>query len=101
MIEPTAGVLEDDVRIGDEWVWGTARLQVCQPRAPCFKLALHLGRPDANARLSAEGRTGWYLRVLVPGEVWVAPDADSKATMDAARKAAKDAEGAAATEENA
>src|SRR3954463_420772 len=29
-------------------------------------------------------------------KVWVAPDADSKATMDAARKAAKDAEGAAA-----
>ena len=33
-------------------------------------------------------------------KVWVAPDADSKATMDAARKAAKDAEGAAATDEN-
>jgi large subunit ribosomal protein L9 len=28
-------------------------------------------------------------------KVWVAPDADSKAAMDAARKAAKDAEGAA------
>ena len=31
-------------------------------------------------------------------KVWVAPDADSKATMDAAAKAAKDAEGAAAAE---
>ena len=34
----------------------------------------------------------------IDGE-WV--DADSKATMDAARKAAKDAEGSAAAEENA
>src|SRR4051794_39780264 len=37
----TIGVEEADVRIGDEWSWGDAHLQVCQPRWPCFKLALH------------------------------------------------------------
>jgi MOSC domain-containing protein YiiM len=65
----TAGVREDDVRIGDVWSWGEAQLQVTQPRWPCFKLALHRGRADIQTRMRATGRTGWYLRVLVPGEV--------------------------------
>jgi MOSC domain-containing protein YiiM len=63
------GVLEDAVFIGDLWSWGGALLQVTQPRWPCFKLALHRRRPDIQALLRASGRTGWYLRVLQPGEV--------------------------------
>jgi MOSC domain-containing protein YiiM len=65
----TIGVLEHDVRIGDVWSWGDALLQVTQPRWPCFKLALYRERADIQARLRASGRTGWYLRVLQPGEV--------------------------------
>lgn len=65
----TAGVTERDVRIGDVWAWGDARLQVSQPRWPCFKLALHRGRADMQSRFRRSGRTGWYLRVLDPGEV--------------------------------
>jgi MOSC domain-containing protein YiiM len=65
----TVGVLEGDVRIGDVWTWGTAVLQVSQPRWPCFKLTLHRGRADVQSRMRATGRTGWYLRVLEPGEV--------------------------------
>ncbi len=65
----TAGVNEQDVCIGDVWSWGTALLQVTQPRWPCFKLALYRGRRDIQARLRSSGRTGWYLRVLEPGEV--------------------------------
>ncbi len=65
----TRGVLESDVCIGDVWVWGAARLQVSQPRWPCFKLALHRGRADIQSRLRGSGRTGWYLRVLEAGEV--------------------------------
>jgi MOSC domain-containing protein YiiM len=67
----TRGVREDDVAIGDVWRWDTAVLQVCQPRWPCFKLALHRQRADIQARMRATGRTGWYLRVLEPGEVTV------------------------------
>jgi MOSC domain-containing protein YiiM len=65
----TVGVLEADVRIGDVWRWDHAVLQVCQPRWPCFKLALHRARRDMQLRMKANGRTGWYLRVLEPGEV--------------------------------
>ncbi len=65
----TVGVLEDDVRIGDVWTWGSARLQVCQPRWPCFKLALHRRRADIQSLMTASERSGWYLRVLETGEV--------------------------------
>ena len=65
----TAGWLEDDVRIGDVWAWGEARLQVSQPRSPCYKLATVTGRPDLLKRLVRTARTGWYLRVLQPATV--------------------------------
>lgn len=68
----TVGVLEGDVHIGDVWSWGDAVLQVSQPRWPCFKLALHRGRADVQGLMRRSGRTGWYLRVLEPGEVAVA-----------------------------
>ena len=65
----TEGVTEADVFIGDVWAWGEARLQVCQPRWPCYKLALHRQTPEVGPRMRATGRTGWYLRVLEPGRV--------------------------------
>ena len=70
----TVGVVEADVHIGDRWRWDGAVLEVCQPRWPCFKLALHRQRPDVQARMRSTGRTGWYLRVLEPGEVTVGSD---------------------------
>jgi MOSC domain-containing protein YiiM len=67
----TCGAAEADVCIGDRWRWDRAVLEVCQPRWPCFKLALYRQRSDIQLRLKANGRTGWYLRVLEPGEVTV------------------------------
>jgi MOSC domain-containing protein YiiM len=64
-----AGVAGGEVGIGDVWAWGEARLQVSQPRGPCFKLELHTGRPGLIERMRANGRTGWYFRVLEPGRV--------------------------------
>jgi MOSC domain-containing protein YiiM len=67
----TRGATEEDVCIGDRWRWDDAVLEVCQPRWPCFKLALHRRRPGIQLRLRATGRTGWYLRVLEAGAVTV------------------------------
>jgi MOSC domain-containing protein YiiM len=67
-----AGWFEDEVRIGDVWTWGEAILQVAQPRYPCYKLATATGVPQMIKLLVANARTGWYLRVLRPGEVPVA-----------------------------
>lgn len=66
------GVTEGAVCIGDVWAWGEALVQVSQPRAPCYKLELHTGRPGMIERMRANGRTGWYFRVLRPGQVPVA-----------------------------
>lgn len=71
----TLGATEADVRIGDRWHWGDAVLEVCQPRTPCYKLALHRGTAEAGRRMRATGRSGWYLRVLRPGTVPVPPAA--------------------------
>lgn len=68
----TSGWTEATVRIGDVWAWGEARLQVCQPRYPCFKLAMATQRFDIGKRMLETLRNGWYLRVLEPGEVPVA-----------------------------
>jgi len=65
----TSGWTEEDVRIGDRWQWGDAMLEVCQPRWPCYKLAMYRGRGDIQRRMHANGRTGWYLRVLQGGRV--------------------------------
>ncbi|MEW2505695.1 MOSC domain-containing protein [Amycolatopsis sp. CA-161197] len=64
-----SGADESRVRIGDVWEWGDARLQVSQPRQPCFKLAMRTGRKDVVPALIDSGRCGWYLRVLRPGRV--------------------------------
>jgi MOSC domain-containing protein YiiM len=62
-----AGILEDQACIGDIWRWGEVRLQICQPRYPCFKLAAVLHRPQVVRAMVRNGRTGWYFRVLTPG----------------------------------
>ena len=61
------GIDEQRAQIGDVWRWGTALLQVSQPRWPCYKLAIHTGFPDMVKRFVAAGRTGWYMRVLEEG----------------------------------
>ncbi len=64
-----AGTSEFDVRIGDVFRWGTATIQISQPRAPCFKLTIHTGRKDVGPRLIETERSGWYVRTLEPGTV--------------------------------
>lgn len=65
----SADLVESEVRIGDIWHIGTARLQVCQPRNPCWKIDDRYG-VDGMAKFLAEQRiAGWYLRVLAPGTV--------------------------------
>lgn len=68
----TCGATESDVCIGDVWRWGTAVLQVAQPRWPCQKLTVHRRSAEVGGLMRSTGRTGWYLRVLEPGVVDVA-----------------------------
>jgi MOSC domain-containing protein YiiM len=65
----TRGLLETDVRIGDRMRIGSSEFVVTQPRLPCFKLALRLGREDIIRRFVVRNRSGFYLRVLKEGVV--------------------------------
>lgn len=68
----TLGLTEDDVAVGDVFALGGAIIEVSQGRQPCWKLNERFAQPDMAKRVQATGRTGWYYRVLKPGEV--APD---------------------------
>ena len=63
------GMRESDLYVGDIHRIGSARLQVCQPRQPCFKLALHFKDKMMPKAMVRSGRAGWYYRVLQPGEL--------------------------------
>ena len=65
----TQGFTEHDVHVGDVFSIGTALVQACQPRTPCYKLAARFGIKDMAVRVQATGRTGYLLRVLTEGEI--------------------------------
>ena len=69
----TEGLTEADVCIGDTFQLGGAVVQVSQGRQPCRTLNARFGVADMARQVQDSGRTGWYYRVLEPGEV--APDA--------------------------
>lgn len=65
------GLDEDGVCIGDVHQVGGATLQVSHPRGPCANISRWWGLEGMLARVTATGRTGWYSRVLAPGDVRV------------------------------
>lgn len=60
---------ENDVRIGDIWRLGSAELQVCQPRNPCWKIDERFASDGMAAFIAEHRLTGWYWRVVQPGRV--------------------------------
>ena len=65
----TRGIDEERLCMGDVLRHGSALLQLCQPRRPCFKLGLAMDEPRIVRALTQTGRSGWYFRVLEPGEL--------------------------------
>jgi len=64
------GMLEESVHIGDIFQVGAAvKLQLTQPRVPCFKLAYKMGLPEFPKQFLESQRVGFYFRVLVEGEI--------------------------------
>jgi MOSC domain-containing protein YiiM len=58
---------EEDIKIGDQFRFGTALLEVSQPRVPCFKLGIALKDKNAVKLFTKNYCTGVYFRVLESG----------------------------------
>jgi MOSC domain-containing protein YiiM len=67
----TEGCDEATVCIGDVYGLGSARIQLSQPRTPCWKIDAKFGREGITRYVAEHGIAGWYYRVLAPGEVRV------------------------------
>lgn len=64
-----SGLPETAVHLGDVFEVGSAVVQVCQPRTPCYKLAIRFGRRDMPVVVQDTGFTGYLLRVLTEGSI--------------------------------
>ncbi|RKT51106.1 MOSC domain-containing protein YiiM [Azonexus fungiphilus] len=64
-----SGLDETGVGVGDVWQLGSARLQVCQPRTPCWKIDERFATEGIAQFIAEQQLTGWYWRVLSPGIV--------------------------------
>jgi MOSC domain-containing protein YiiM len=65
----TEGLLENEVRIGDQFAVGTAEVLVTQPRLPCYKLGLRFESDDMVRKFLVSRRVGFYLAVTQEGQV--------------------------------
>ena len=89
--------LEHEVAIGDRLRIGSAEFLVTQPRLPCFKLGIRFNDPGMVRRFLRAGRSGYYLRIVVEGEVAagdridiVAPDPTSVPVSEITRLSTRD-----------
>ena len=60
---------ETNVCIGDTFRLGDARIQLAQPRSPCWKIDSRFATDGMARLIEAEGIMGWYFRVLEEGAV--------------------------------
>jgi MOSC domain-containing protein YiiM len=63
------GLLEDNLRIGDQFRLGRAVVEVAQGRQPCWKLDYHFGVHGLSGVVINSGRCGGYFRVIEEGDV--------------------------------
>jgi MOSC domain-containing protein YiiM len=60
---------ESQIRIGDIFQLGSAHLEVCQPRNPCWKIDERFNCTGMAAFIAEQGLCGWYFRVIQAGRV--------------------------------
>lgn len=64
-----SGFSEQSMYIGDVFSIGPVVFEVSQPRQPCWKLARRWRMNELVPMVIENGRTGWYLRVIVEGMI--------------------------------
>ena len=63
------GLPDTEVCVGDHYRIGGALFEVTQPRVTCYRVGIRMDEPRMASLLVADGRPGFYLRVLQEGEV--------------------------------
>ncbi len=63
----TRGMDETNTCIGDVYTIGGIKVEVSQPRQPCWKLGRKWDSKELVPQVLATGFTGWYLRVIEEG----------------------------------
>lgn len=67
----TLGLTEHAACIGDRYRLGSALIELSQGRQPCWKLDHRFSHRGLSAAVIRSGRSGWYYRVIEPGQVAV------------------------------
>ena len=62
------GIDENDVFLGDRFSFGTALIEVSQPRMPCWKIEHRFGHKGMVKTILQTAKSGWYFRVIEQGE---------------------------------
>ena len=60
---------EKDINIGDVLEIGDTRLQISQPRIPCYKVGIKMNKREFPKIFSKSGLLGSYLRVIQKGTI--------------------------------
>lgn len=60
---------EDTIYVGDTYECGGAIIQACQPRFPCYKLAMKFDDVNILKEFNKVNRPGVYFRVLKEGQI--------------------------------
>jgi MOSC domain-containing protein YiiM len=60
---------EQKVRVGDIFQIGEAKIQISEPRQPCFKLNIRFNSKETLKHFVNYQRSGCYVRVLEEGRV--------------------------------
>src|ERR1700741_1195232 len=63
------GLSDQTVCIGDRYRIGGVLFGGAQPRVTCYRVGIRMNEPQMAALLVAQGRPGFYFRVLREGEV--------------------------------
>lgn len=67
----TAGLDDTLICLGDVYALGTARVQLSQPRSPCWKIDARFGQEGIAQFVERQALAGWYYRVIDEGVVQV------------------------------
>jgi MOSC domain-containing protein YiiM len=62
-----SNICEEDICIGDILKIGQTKVQITQPRQPCWKLSANTNQKEMTKFIFDSGLTGWYAKVLEEG----------------------------------